>query len=106
MKITRDVAPKGSKNRTVEKGKANDPDGVNGKNRKKYSIHLTSPEDVRRLLCEVINELRKSNESNLCSRSSRIISAATVLLDVFRQNDLEQRVRELESYLAYGGDKQ
>jgi len=64
--------------------------------KKKYSIHLKSSEDLRRLLCEVVNELRKSNDGNLCARSARIITAAQVLLNIFQHGDFEERLRKLE----------
>lgn len=90
------------KNDTIDENKLNDNNGEDGKPRKKNSVHLKTPEDLRRLLCEVINELRRSEDGTLCNRSSRIIDGAKVLLTIFQQSDFEERLRRLEDKDSYG----
>jgi len=92
---------KQSKNQSNQKRKDNKNNDEDKKSTKKYSIHLKDPEDLRRLLCEVVNELRKSSDGNLCARASRIIQSAQVLLNIFQQSDFERRLRALEEKEIY-----
>lgn len=59
-----------------------------------YKIHIKSAEDVRRLLSSTINELRQGKIDT--GRAGKIIYAASVLLNVFSQYHLEERLARIE----------
>ncbi|HAJ27080.1 MAG TPA: hypothetical protein DCG53_07525 [Syntrophus sp. (in: bacteria)] len=67
----------------------------------KHRIHLKGPEDVRRLLSAVINDLRQQKIDPLVS--GKIVYAAQTLLDVFKQHDFVVMLRELEELIKQSG---
>ena len=67
-----------------------------------YKIHLKTAEDIRRLLSATINELRKNEIEP--GRAGKIIYASSVLLTVFQQTSLEERLKAIEEAVIHGAD--
>ncbi len=97
--------PKGIPGSKLISNKDKKTDGKEQKPKKK-NIYITKSDDLRRLLQEVINDLRKSDEGTLCNRSSRIIAAAQVMIDVLKTKLIEDDISKLMEVVKekqYGG---
>jgi hypothetical protein len=81
-----------------DKGKADEPPI-----KKRYRISLRTVDDVKRLLSVTLNEIRRGDIDVQIGRA--LIYGSQVLLNVFEQSDLEQRIRKLEELTAYGGQR-
>lgn len=82
------------KKQDIKAGKTSNNNGEGTTPVPRYKIHLRNPEDVRRLLSATINELRAGKLDG--ARAGKIIYAASVLLNVFDQCHLAERIKKLE----------
>jgi len=62
-------------------------------------VPIETVEDVKHIIVEAINELRGSASENLVSKTRAIGYLASVLMDAFEKNDIENRISELEKIL-------
>lgn len=86
---------KGQKNKDRNIGEATTAkDELNPPSPRQYNIHLRTAEDVRRLLSTTINQVRKGEINVPAART--IIYGAQVLLTVFEQCDISDRLTKLE----------
>ena len=68
---------------------------------KKYRIWLKRPEDVRRLLSSIINELRRGEiDPSIASKIGYLANILLNTISVIDQQELIDRVKMLESKLA------
>lgn len=70
---------------------------------KRYNIRLKTAEDVRRMLSVTLNDLRRGGIDVQVARA--LIYGGQVLLTVFEQCDLGERVKQLETLAAVGGKR-
>jgi hypothetical protein len=68
-----------------------------GKPKRPYTINLTSPRDVRRLLSSTINQLRHGTAD--VQRARAIVYGCSVLLGCFDSQLMDERVSKMESIL-------
>jgi len=71
--------------------------------RRRRGVTLKTPDDVRRLLCRLINRLLTDSSDANISVLRTVSYSATVMLKVFEISDLEDRLKALEK--AYHDDK-
>jgi hypothetical protein len=91
-----------AKKQVISKEKNKDSDdvkviGENGNGT--YKIHLRNAEDIRRLLSSTINELRRKQIS--IDRAKAIGYLSNIMLAVFEQGDLADRLKALEERSNY-----
>jgi len=68
-----------------------------GEVKKKRNIHLTRPQDVRRLISSLIN--KSLNEEIESSQLRTIAYCCTVLLQSMEAGDIEKRIKAIEDRL-------
>jgi len=64
---------------------------------RKYKIHLKRPEDIRRLLSGIVNEVRTDKIAT--DKARTIATCCNTLLKIFEANDFEARLARLEAAL-------
>ncbi|MCK9390820.1 MAG: hypothetical protein M0Q01_04555 [Syntrophales bacterium] len=67
----------------------------------RHRVHLKGPEDVRRLLSAIANDLRQQKIDPLVA--GKVIYCAQTLLDVFKQHDFIVKIGELEAMIKDSG---
>lgn len=72
------------------------------KKKYKYKIRLNKPEDVKRLLARIVNEVRDGDITESSARCQGNLLG--VLLKAFELTDLQKRVEALENGRAEEGN--
>ena len=67
----------------------------------RHRVHLKGSEDVRRLLSGVVNDLRQQKVDPVVA--GKVIYGCQVLLNVFEQNNLADKIAELEKAMDQAG---
>jgi hypothetical protein len=88
----------GERKRKVGKESKADPPAP-----KRYNMRFKTADDVRRMLSVTLNDLRRGGIDVQVARA--LIYGGQVLLNVFEQCELGERVKKLEALTQYGGQQ-